>query len=523
MGHINFVELKLLLNILFVAILVNGHGSQTETQPEFLAPLDNLTVTQGRDVSFTCVVNNLGQYRVAWIKSDTKAILAIHTHMVALNQRLSVTHNGHNTWKLHISHVQLNDSGSYMCQVNTDPMRHQSGNLEVVVPPDILNSNDPNSASLEEGVANENGNIQLVCQAVGVPLPNVQWRREDGKDIVIRTEGREKQVMKAVEGERLILNQVQRTDMGGYLCIASNGIPPSVSKRYDVQVNFAPSVRAGNQLVAAPVESHVMLQCIVEAFPTPLNGWYKNDGVKLYQGEKYVIVEEKINAFTWQLNLTIRHLQKTDFAPYVCSSINALGKADARIRLQELRLPPKPTTTPTPYVPPTPKQPRRKQHHQSHGKGSHEGNGKGAGPGNGFNRDSYIINHIQENDMLGGFVSEVPPKGAYGTGAGYGSGAGGMYGPGTNHGTGPGGNSLEKVRNTQMPASIPSRQPPHWILNSNGAMASSRAGSNAVLLVAVLVSVLPRWTATRWSGLVTTLASSCSLMIYSLLMLLTVT
>nr|XP_029733393.1 lachesin-like [Aedes albopictus]XP_029733394.1 lachesin-like [Aedes albopictus] len=278
MGHINFVELKLLLNILFVAMLVNGHGSQSETQPEFLAPLDNLTVTQGRDVSFTCVVNNLGQYRVAWIKSDTKAILAIHTHMVALNQRLSVTHNGHNTWKLHISHVQLNDSGSYMCQVNTDPMRHQSGNLEVVVPPDILNSNDPNSASLEEGVANENGNIQLLCQAVGVPLPNVQWRREDGKDIVVRTEGREKQVMKAVEGERLILNQVQRTDMGGYLCIASNGIPPSVSKRYDVQVNFSPSVKAGNQLVAAPVESHVMLQCIVEAFPTPLNGWYKNDG-----------------------------------------------------------------------------------------------------------------------------------------------------------------------------------------------------------------------------------------------------
>lgn len=60
--------------------------------------------------------------QVAWIKSDSKAILAIHTHMVALNPRLSVTHNGHNTWKLHISHVQLDDSGSYMCQVNTCPM-----------------------------------------------------------------------------------------------------------------------------------------------------------------------------------------------------------------------------------------------------------------------------------------------------------------------------------------------------------------------------------------------------------------
>lgn len=45
-----------------------GHGSQSETQPEFLAPLDNLTVTQGRDVSFTCVVNNLGQYRVSTVE-----------------------------------------------------------------------------------------------------------------------------------------------------------------------------------------------------------------------------------------------------------------------------------------------------------------------------------------------------------------------------------------------------------------------------------------------------------------------
>lgn len=62
-------------------------------------------------------------FQVAWIKSDSKAILGIHTHMVSLNPRLSVTHNGHNTWKLHISHVQLNDSGSYMCQVNTDPMK----------------------------------------------------------------------------------------------------------------------------------------------------------------------------------------------------------------------------------------------------------------------------------------------------------------------------------------------------------------------------------------------------------------
>lgn len=38
--------------------------------------------------------------------------------------------------------------------------------------------------------------------------------------------------------------------------------------------------------------------------------------------------------YTWQLNLTIRNLQKNDFGEYTCTSVNALGKQDARIRLQ---------------------------------------------------------------------------------------------------------------------------------------------------------------------------------------------
>lgn len=52
----------------------------------------------------------------------------------------------------------------------------------------------------------------------------------------------------------------------------------------------SPSVKAGNQLVGAPVESHVMLQCIVEAFPTPLNGWYKHDGeLSLFLGVECLV------------------------------------------------------------------------------------------------------------------------------------------------------------------------------------------------------------------------------------------
>ena len=33
------------------------------------------------------------------------------------------------------------------------------------------------------------------------------------------------------QGEQLHLTKVSRTDMGAYLCIASNDVPPAVSKR----------------------------------------------------------------------------------------------------------------------------------------------------------------------------------------------------------------------------------------------------------------------------------------------------
>lgn len=39
------------------------------------------------------------------------------------------------------------------------------------------------------------------------------------------------------QGEFLKLAKVTRSEMGAYLCIASNGIPPSVSKRIMVSVH----------------------------------------------------------------------------------------------------------------------------------------------------------------------------------------------------------------------------------------------------------------------------------------------
>ncbi|MPC79913.1 hypothetical protein E2C01_074470 [Portunus trituberculatus] len=41
-----------------------------------------------------------------------------------------------------------------------------------------------------------------------------------------------------VESEELVLKSVTRKDMGAYLCIATNKVPPSISKRIVLDVHL---------------------------------------------------------------------------------------------------------------------------------------------------------------------------------------------------------------------------------------------------------------------------------------------
>ena len=67
-----------------------------------------------------------------YIFSDTQTILTIQNHVITKNHRISILHSEHKTWQLKIKDIRESDRGFYMCQMNTDPMKSQTGYLDVV-------------------------------------------------------------------------------------------------------------------------------------------------------------------------------------------------------------------------------------------------------------------------------------------------------------------------------------------------------------------------------------------------------
>lgn len=310
-------------------------GLNMETLPEFAEPVPNVTAIVGRTVKLPCVVNNLGQYRVAWLRVESKTILTIHKSVITQNYRVHLSPSDR-SWLLVIDGVTEADRGGYMCQVNTVPMRSQVGYLDVLVPPDIVGSESSSDVLVREG-----SNVTLVCRAKGYPAPRITWRREDGQSIAVGNWQQHAAASDNVsfEGDELSVTKVSRLHMGPYLCIASNGVPSPVSRRILLQVHFPPMIWIPNQLIGAPLGGEVVMDCNTEAFPMSINYWTLEGGDLIAESSKYSLNRTE-NVYKVHMRLRIRRIVPEDFGAYRCFAKNSLGSTEGSIRLYEIHVPP---------------------------------------------------------------------------------------------------------------------------------------------------------------------------------------
>nr|XP_053639383.1 lachesin-like [Cherax quadricarinatus] len=266
-------------------------------------------------------------FQVAWVQVDTQTVLTIHDHVITRNPRISLLHSDARTWHLYLTNVREKDRGWYMCQLNTDPMLYHQGYLDVVVPPDIIDLESSGDLTVREGE-----DVTLICRARGHPTPHVVWRREDAQDIIL-DEGNS---VKEMAGETLVLHTVSRLQMGSYLCLAHNGVPPSVSKRTHLTVQFPPMVWVPQQLEGAHLGHQLDIECHAEAYPRGINYWTSPAGDMIVPGQRIETTVRSEGSYKVKMTLRIKEVTFQDLGTFLCVAKNSLGETDGSVRIYGL-------------------------------------------------------------------------------------------------------------------------------------------------------------------------------------------
>lgn len=311
---------------LIIILLCKGAASGEPQPPtRFTGSIGNVTVELGKNASFSCKVEYLRKNNtVTWIHLNRK-LVAVGTSVMVSNHRFSVSQN-FLVWTLHIASVIEEDSGYYMCQVNTAPTHlSQKGYLRVLVSPEII---DERSSKSEIRVK-ENARVVLKCFARGIPVPRIMWKRENGA--VIDPRNPEAKYRRP----HLKLRKVRRSQMGAYLCIAFNGVLPAVSKRITLEVEFSPRIHIPHQRVGVPKGGNITIECFIEAFPIVMGYWVSKSGM-IVASDKYHSEIHQTLLYRTHMKLTIFNFSSDDYTTYTCVAKNCLGEVDGEITINEI-------------------------------------------------------------------------------------------------------------------------------------------------------------------------------------------
>ncbi|XP_069988599.1 uncharacterized protein [Penaeus vannamei] len=108
-------------------------GKVSATEP-YIDPATPIKVKAyaGITAILPCIVNNLGQRSVSWVRHRDIHVLTVGRFTFTNDERFEAHHeDGSNEWLLKLRFPTTNDSGTYECQINTKPTRTQLISLDV--------------------------------------------------------------------------------------------------------------------------------------------------------------------------------------------------------------------------------------------------------------------------------------------------------------------------------------------------------------------------------------------------------
>ncbi|XP_011684732.1 PREDICTED: Down syndrome cell adhesion molecule-like protein Dscam2 [Wasmannia auropunctata] len=230
---------------------------------------------------------------------------------------------------LTINSVSASHSGNYTCQIsNVAGLAEHSTSLSVAVPPRWTVEPIDQNAVVGHGVS-------IACQAEGFPIPTVTWKQSIGE-----TPGDYRELSYGTEGagvarnESLVIPRVSRDHAGFYLCQASNGIGPGLSKLIRLTVHAGPQVTVRTRQESVRRGESVILRCEAEGdAPLDLSWRVRDSKIDPNYDVRYA-VDNTVDA-SGRVTTELRIVQAShmDRGDYVCVAANAYGRDKATIHL----------------------------------------------------------------------------------------------------------------------------------------------------------------------------------------------
>ncbi|XP_076352845.1 zwei Ig domain protein zig-8-like isoform X2 [Tachypleus tridentatus] len=187
----------------------------------------NVTTQLGKRAYLHCVVHNIGDKTVSWIRRNDFHVLSVGQVTYTAEKRFKMIHiKDSNDWILQIELVKPGDTGFYECQVNTHPMISYFVYLTVLVPEATI-------AGAPDLHFDSGSTINLTCIIKHSPSPPVFVFWYHGDNLINYDSSRGQTTLQKVNGDTavssLYIKNAKTKDSGNYTCGPSNADSTSIS------------------------------------------------------------------------------------------------------------------------------------------------------------------------------------------------------------------------------------------------------------------------------------------------------
>uniref|UniRef100_A0AAR5PMB5 Down syndrome cell adhesion molecule-like protein Dscam2 n=1 Tax=Dendroctonus ponderosae TaxID=77166 RepID=A0AAR5PMB5_DENPD len=256
-----------------------------------------------------------------------KITWTLNGHHVDTFSEILVTKVGKRTSLLTLESVSHSVAGNFSCWAKNMAAEDSfTTELQVNVPPRWIL--EPTDKAFAQG-----SDAAVECKADGFPKPVVTWKRATGVSPGDYKDFKPNNPDVRVEDGTLMINNIQKTNEGYYLCEAVNGIGSGLSAVVLISVQAPPHFEVKFRNQTSRRGDPAVLQCEAKGEKPIGILWNINNKRLEPKGDNRYTIREEILPNGVLSDLSIKRTERSDSAIFTCVATNAFGSDDTNINM----------------------------------------------------------------------------------------------------------------------------------------------------------------------------------------------